>query len=636
MKRPLRGIVGLNFDNLDRNDAMEHRIEDSVSNCLESLFKRPKIRKGTSSCWECRNRKKRCYFEPESTACVFCVRHRLECVSQEFSEPTNGYEKVGQRIDQLEWLVEQLIRQRKRKSTSTPESSTTPERSQCVQYPTLRSVNHERISRHRSLAGYLFSILPDPALAKVILKSSKLFRAPLQITQGQQSSSAERCPDAPEILPTAHPILFAQRLIQLALCLQHSDAKSSEQLKLQLRDSVNNVAQRYFAAACQLVMSQDFLIKSIEGLQTLVLQARYHITIGDIRTAWRIQQRAANIAYVMGFPQLAENAGGRAESVWFELIYSDRFLSLMLGLPFAISDYHSFISDYTNITPAQRLERTHVLVAGRIIARNMRMQQREEDTQQGASVQEDYPETKQIDQQLKKATRLLPTAWWLVSSLGKTYSGLEVAEKTATLLVQMHQYYLLVLLHQPYLIKQLVGDPYSRSIGQISSNNMYSKLAAVSASREVITRYLVLRNHHRSPSSRAMDDKGFTASLTLFLAHLDGHRLGDANVLEHQKPHDFGIIQKVTDLLEDISASDKHPLDVSRAQILRRFIEIEADAADGSSYCAWNNDGDDSDGSDGLKLSIPYFGILHITRQQKQNSSGMELLVPACPPTTFG
>ncbi|KAJ5127033.1 hypothetical protein N7448_007812 [Penicillium atrosanguineum] len=604
---------------------MEHRTQHSAFNGLESLLKRRKTRKGTSSCWECRHRKKRCDFEPESTTCVFCLRHRLECVSQEFSETTNGYEKVGQRIDQIEGLVEQLIQQRKGKSTSAPESSMTPERSQCVQYPTLRSVNHERISRNRSLTGYLFSILPDPTLAGVILKSSKLFRAPLQMAQGQQSSSAERCPGAPEISPTAHPVLFARRLIQLALCLQHSETESSEQLKLQLKKPVNDVAQLYFTTACHLVMSQDFLISSIDGLQTLVLQARYHITIGDLRTAWLIQQRAANIAHVMGPPQFAETVGGRAESVWFELVYSDRFLSLMLGLPFAISDYYSSIPDHMNITSAQRLERIHVLLAGRIIARNMRMQQRKENTRQGTSVQEDYPETKTIDQQLKKATRLMPATWWLVPSLEKTSSDLEVAEKTAKLLVQMHQYYLLALLHQPYLIQQLERDNYSRSIGHISPDHMYSKLAATSASREAITRYLVLRNYHRSPSSRAMDEKGFTSSLTLLLAHLDGHRLGNANVLEHQRPHDLGIIQKVTDLIEDISASDKHPLDVSRAQILRRFIEVEADAADGSSYCAWKNDGNDSDGSDGLKLSIPYFGILHITRQQRQKSLGMEI-----------
>jgi hypothetical protein len=181
----------------------------------------------------------------------------------------------------------------------------------------------------------------------------------------------------------------------------------------------------------------------------------------------------------------------------------------------------------------------------------------------------------------------------------------------------MHQYYLLVFLHQPYVIDRL---------GEDHPDHMYSKLAAVSASREVITRYLVLRNYHRSPSSRAMDDKGFTASITLLFAHFDGHRLGDANVLEHQRPHDLGIIEKVTNLIEEISASDKHPSDISRVQILRRFLDVEADAADGSAYSTWKNNetgGNVLDG-DGLQLSIPFFGTLHITRQQLQNSSGMD------------
>jgi hypothetical protein len=608
---------------------MEHRSEENACESFEVLSKRRKIRKGTSSCWECKHRKKRCDFQPGSTACVFCLDNRLECVSQEFAEPINGYENFGQRLDQIEGLVKQLVRQRSEKLTTAPKVSTASERSQNVQYPTLRSVNHEQISRGPSLTGYLFSILPDPAISVEIMKSSKLFRAPLQIAQSQQSSNGERSFGAADILPTAHPVSFAQRLIQLALCLQHFDTNSSEHLKVQLRQPVRDVARRYYAAACHLVISQDFLIASIDGLQTLMLQGRYHITIGDLRTSWLIHRRAANIADAMGFPKLAETVGGRAESVWFELIYSDRFISLVLGLPTAITNNPPSITDYMDITPTQRLERIHVLVAGRLITRNLRMQRQKGDTQDEVLADKDYQEMIRIDQQLKKATRLMPTVWWLVPSLENTASDLEVAQKTAKLLVQMHQYYLVVLLHQPYIIQQLVGGDYNRDFGRTSATYMYSKLAATSTSREVITRYLVLRNYHRSPSSRAMDDKGFTASLTLLLAHLDGHSLGNANVLEHQRPHDLGIIEQVIDLLEDISTFDAHSLDLPRAEILRNFIEVEADAADGSSYRTWKSDGADGDETDSLRLSIPYFGNLHIKRQQEQQFLGN--LIPDLP-----
>ncbi|KAJ5677006.1 uncharacterized protein N7477_002639 [Penicillium maclennaniae] len=258
----------------------------------------------------------------------------------------------------------------------------------------------------------------------------------------------------------------------------------------------------------------------------------------------------------------------------------------------------------------------------------MRMQQRKGNVYDEGSIQEDYQETEMLDQQLKKATRLMPNAWWLLPSLDRISSDFEVAEKTARLLVQMHQFYLLVLLHQPYIIEHLEGDYHKHSIDPLSPDHMYSKLAAVSASREVIARYLVLRNYHRSPSSRAMDDKGFTASLTLLLTHLDGHCLGNANVLEHQRPHNLGMIETVANLIEDLRASDEQCFDVSQAQVLRRFIKIEADAADGSSCHTRKGEGNDSGRTDGLELSIPYFGILHITRQQKQRSFGMEIPDP--------
>src|SRR5437763_325416 len=113
---------------------MEHSDKNKAGPCPEAMLKRRKIRKGTSSCWECKHRKKRCDFEPGSTACAFCLRHGLECISQEFSKTTSDYENVGKRIDQIEILVNQLVQQRKRKSTTTSESSTGSEISQWLQY----------------------------------------------------------------------------------------------------------------------------------------------------------------------------------------------------------------------------------------------------------------------------------------------------------------------------------------------------------------------------------------------------------------------------------------------------------------------------------------------------------------------
>lgn len=528
--------------------------------------------------------------------------------------------------------MNQLVQQGNEQSMKGKNTGTTPAKPSTESeylarqsYPTLRSVSHERLSRGRSLTGYLYSILPHPAIVVVILDTGKLFRTPLQIVQSEKSPDTEQSAQAVNILPTAHPVLFARRLIQLALCLLHADLASAEQLKADLNEPVGNAARRYFAAASRLVMSQDYLVSSPDGLETLMLQGRYYITIGDRRTAWFIHRRASNIARSIGLPWLAEATGGRAESMWFQLLYSDRFLSLMLGFPFAIADDSSPNSDQLIYTPAQRLERIHVLIAGRVIARNMRMQRGTNLPAGRAFRYEDYKETKDLDLQLKKATRALPPTWWLVPPLAKGDSDAVVLERTARILVQMHQYLLLVLLHQPYLIQGLSTGSRTGDVVSDSIDHRYSKIAAASASREVLSRYLVLRNHHRSPSSRAMDEKGFTASITLLFAHFDGHRLGNANVLEHQRSHDLGIIEKVIELMEELSSSDGEDPGACCTQILRRLIEMEADAADGSFYRISSGQSNcenvgrqDIAGSYELQLSIPYFDKLHFARQLPQ------------------
>lgn len=130
--------------------------------------------------------------------------------------------------------------------------------------------------------GYLYSILPNPAIAVVILSSSKFFNSPLQISRKFLSAEQQACTH--DLPVTAHPVLFARRLIQLALCLKQFDSRSSEQLSLMMNERVGDASRRFFDAACYLVMSQDYLVGSLDGLESLILQSRYYATVGDLHT----------------------------------------------------------------------------------------------------------------------------------------------------------------------------------------------------------------------------------------------------------------------------------------------------------------------------------------------------------------
>lgn len=77
--------------------------------------KRRKIRKGTHSCWECKQRKMKCTFSlPTDDICIRCRRRGIKCVSQEYPEEiTTALDQnlqMGDRIARVERLVEKLLK----------------------------------------------------------------------------------------------------------------------------------------------------------------------------------------------------------------------------------------------------------------------------------------------------------------------------------------------------------------------------------------------------------------------------------------------------------------------------------------------------------------------------------------------
>ncbi|RSL51786.1 hypothetical protein CEP54_011241 [Fusarium duplospermum] len=92
----------------------------------QPLPKRRKIRKGTTSCWECKRRKSRCHFPSlTSEVCVGCQQRETPCVTQEYEEDSSkiqehlatGAEALDQnknngledRLERVEALLQKLV-----------------------------------------------------------------------------------------------------------------------------------------------------------------------------------------------------------------------------------------------------------------------------------------------------------------------------------------------------------------------------------------------------------------------------------------------------------------------------------------------------------------------------------------------
>ncbi|OBT76968.1 hypothetical protein VF21_04123 [Pseudogymnoascus sp. 05NY08] len=514
-------------------------------------LKRLKVRKGTFSCWECKHRKIRCEVTTPSSVCLSCQQRGLSCVSQEFvienesGGESESREHMENNLDRVETLVDQLLRQRGQQI----QRNKSPNRTMLLNVP-------QSISNF-SLGGYLYSILPPPATTAVIIEHGKFTLMPTPTGRAVGAVQLEPPP------PSAHPVQFARRLIRLAICLQQSNGPVDE-------------AARYVEIASQHVTSKDDLMNSLDGLEALIMEATYYINNGNPRVAWLRFRRALAIAQLLGLGMA--DMTDRAEGIWFLLLMADRHTSLRLGLPLAVGDNN--FSDPRG-DALSKLNHIHVVVSGRIISRNLRMQRQGE---------LEYDETRKIDYSLKQVARSLPADWWSFSSLHGLAEA-DVLEKTSILSAQLTHHYLIVVLHQPYIAQSLVSPTTNEHV-------LYSKLVICSASREVLLRFLVIRSFHRGGSYFGFEEKACTAMCVLLLAHIDGHRLGQGNSLEHQRPQDQALVNNVLNLLEEMHVPN------FEVETLKKLVGIEEQIADGANYAWMKKSGT------GLELTMPYFGTV--------------------------
>ena len=380
---------------------------------------------------------------------------------------------------------------------------------------------------------------------------------------------------------------------------------------------------RVVDTAHSLVNCNDELVASIEGIECITIESMYHNNAGNLRRSWLIMRRAMLIAQTMGLHrgrtppsimQTLESTAVRPESVWFRLVQSDRYLSMMLGLPQGApeSNFFATTNSLEICTATERLQRIDCVVAGRILQRN------EADIN-------DLTATQDIDKLLQTASMFMPPQWWLIPNLpSSTGDKMEHFQETVRLMDQFTHYHLLARLHFPYLLRSSADRKYE-----------YSKITAVNASREVLTRFVAFRGSNTVGSyCRGIDFLVFIASTTLCLAHINAHHqgrvfAGDSDdgfffrSLVHQRPGDRGMMERALNSVEHMASASADMIASKIASIFRHLLVLEADAADGSSYSASSTtsgedglecSGRSSDGGGVLHIYIPCLGSIKIER----------------------
>lgn len=573
-----------------------------------------KLRKGTRSCWECKRRKMRCSFSPPSdSACLACRRRGSKCVSQEQPEEASAPDHRD-RIVRVEALVQQLASQVGFVTREDPGPA-----SSAPTGPSATPAQWTTNDKNTAISASLHAALPPREDVQLIINAGldvslhKLFTHPYPVLahefRGGQGALAKTPP------ATAHPVLLAKYLLSLATCLQYLHPEIHADEMRRLSEQPRQLMRRLADAAIATVTRNDRLLDSIEALECIMLESMFEANSGHLRRAWLACRRAMLVAQMMGLHRAgafqALNTVDASQPVypgyfWFRIVCTDRQLCLMLGLPQGSLDV-SMASEaaLAGDTPEGRFERKQSVIASQILERNDAM--------------EDVESLQRLDAELQGAADEMPSKWWLVPNLASVVRDAEQTFwETIRLFDQMFYFNLLNMLHLPYMLRPHTGG------------HDHSKLASTNASRELLTRFIMLRSFNRVAfSCRPVDFFALVAGMTLLIAHLDGHRQQPGvNVLAHQRHGDRAMIERALESMDGVAKLNTDVLSERASSLLKRLLAFETDAALGKmpqqSSTIDQITSPVTHDEESLGIHIPYLGTVKISRQGVVSIEGLE------------
>lgn len=440
------------------------------------------------------------------------------------------------------------------------------------------------------------------------------------------SSSKDWEPPLPQKmlqLPEAssHPVLIARKLLLLGTFLQAILPSSVQHWEA----SYSDIMHRVVDTAIRLVTTDEDLIRSVEGIECIMIEATYQNYAGNLHRAWMAVRRAMTVAQLMGlhrgldspFLSILEpetRAAFDSDQICFRLVEMDNYLSLMLGLPWtSLEGRFATPLALEGCQPIDRVQRIHC-------AMNRRILQRDE---------HDFSETLDIDTLLQKAAAEMPPQWWLMPNLAvSNVDGTVILHETMKLMDQITHYHLLIRLHLPYVLRSAPDHKFDQS-----------KITAVNASRDTLVRFVTFRTSNPAHYyCRGTDFLAFIAITVLCLAHLDSCIRQSStqnavsgiafNYLVHSRLSDRGLMERSLEVIESMTENGADAMCSKIARILRPLLIVEADAAHGTIYSITCSRGEESESGshgklgstdNGVHIHIPYFGTINFECPSEQN-----------------
>ena len=389
------------------------------------------------------------------------------------------------------------------------------------------------------------------------------------------------------------PVHIARGLTCLGVCIRkiRSGADNSS---FHLSRSPKDTMDCYLSVVDQLIIADDEYAGSCDGLELIVLVAKTYINLGQPRKGWLLLRRGIALAQLIGLhpdrtmmTERSDASKERRENGWWSLHMIDRYVSLLLGLPYALSDGPAVKEASENCAdPTSRYQRKIAMIAGDIIDRNQ------------ASSNPSLPLTLEIDQNLENVAKLMTDDWWDVES-SESAQTISVEEAFCRKGTQLWYFQIKAFLHLPFMLQSATDRRYE-----------YNRHACLDAARQTIHRHHLFRLDDDGAYfiCKIMDFQVFNAVVLLLLGLLG---YGGASSQDAEQ-EDLQLIATTLSILR--RASNAEPSDAMLSQSVEAIETLAAFRSENASE-EWQKAGKEH------RIVIPYFGTINISAGSRFSAS---------------
>ncbi|KAJ5682338.1 hypothetical protein N7462_005503 [Penicillium macrosclerotiorum] len=584
---------------------------------------RKKMRKGTKSCTECRRRKIRCTFTPgRLAACNECRLRGSICIDQENTSddptfPTGSGQgdqrySLRERVAHLENVVQDLAKRLDQQTAAVPSAEAPgtdleqclesdqlgPSSDQIQSAPVLQLFDNYLVSRRedsssndrftgakdmspkaRAVRAELLSLFPcEEDIYKIFTEGFKLWciwddvnLPDLGIEFKLRAHLSQN---------TIAPAEIAKALV----CFSVSVIQSPPEFDFgALRNPIDpqEFAARCTAAVDRLVVRDDDFAATLPGIECQMLLSKFHLNEGRLRKAWLVNRRAIEFAHLAGMhlstrtPRPSDGLFERRLKLWCALTTTDRSLSLILGLPYGVSEafYLPQIERRLKSTtsPAEPYLLRMGVITGHMVDRNQNPAEMCLET------------TLKLDQELMDAWKAMPNSFYGTEP-GPNESREHFYERVP---LQFMPKVLRALLHLPFMLKYPFDPRFS-----------YCHQIAIQSAREGLVLYKVLRSITRSYLCKMIDFLAFTMGM-LLIVHLHGQSEESSEPNKTRDEQDWKLVGEVVGILREASSECGGSVAAESANILGAIFHTRSQKRNWTSLAT-------------CKVTVPYFGTITV------------------------